>query len=195
MKQTLTLLPLFILLFTACSPKVAETTATTPNVPATPEVKKDYAIKVLEANLPSPRKEMTGKIDGIDVTINYGSPSVKGRQILNNLIPYGKVWRTGANEATTFEINQNIKVEGKTLNAGKYSLFTLNNEGNTTIIFNSIHDQWGAYSYDESKDVLRINVRPSVTETHTEMMDFQIIGNTVLMVWEKVAIPFDVEKG
>lgn len=177
----------------ACNKKVADNTTvdTGTNIPVTN--KEAFTIKVIDAAPKSPRKEMTGSIDGVDITINYGSPAAKGRKIMNNLIPYGKVWRSGANEATTFEISKDVKIEGKTLKAGKYGFFTLNNEGTTQIIFNSVHDQWGAYDYNSSKDVLSVIVRPSLSEAHVESMDFKIIDHTVMLVWEKVAIPFELE--
>jgi hypothetical protein len=207
MKKSLILLSFFALIsFFACDQKSstssdADTTEVTDVVPPVAtevttvgqNADEAYAVTVLNPDLPSPRKELKGTIDGVNITINYGSPYAKGRQILNNLIPYGRVWRTGANEATTFEVNKAIMVEGKKLPAGKYGLFTLNNEGSTSIIFNSVHDQWGAYEYDESKDVLRVNVTPSVTENPVESMDFKIVGDNVILVWEKVAIPFEVE--
>lgn len=178
----------------SCTKKVADTAGDT-NTPTTPPIESNeaYSIKVIDAAPKSPRKEMTGKIDGVNIVINYGSPAVKERQILNNLIPYGKVWRSGANEATTFEISKDVMIEGKKLPAGKYGFFTLNNEGTTQIIFNSVHDQWGAYDYDSSKDVLSVIVRPTVSAAHVENMDFRIIKNTVMLVWEKVAIPFEIE--
>lgn len=189
--------------FIACDQKsstssTADTANTeTPKEEEKPVVKEEggdkaYTVTVINGDLASPRKELKGTVDGANITINYGSPFAKGRQILNNLIPYGRVWRTGANEATTFEVDKDIMVEGKKLPAGKYGLFTLNNEGSTSVIFNSTHDQWGAYEYDESKDVLRVNVTPSVSELPVESMDFKIIGDNVILVWDKVAIPFEV---
>jgi len=186
-----------IMVFTfACTNKTADATASnSTNVPATtmPGKQEAFTIKVIDSAPKSPRKEMTGSIDGVAVTVNYGSPAVKGRSILNNLIPYGKVWRSGANEATTIEFSKDVKVEGKSLKAGKYGFFTLNNEGSTEVIFNSVHDQWGAYDFNAQKNVLSVIVRPSVSAAHVESMDFKIVNNTVMLVWEKVAIPFEVE--
>ncbi|MCO5236745.1 MAG: DUF2911 domain-containing protein [Chitinophagaceae bacterium] len=109
---------------------------------------------------------------GATITINYSQPSVKGRTIGKNLEPLpGKVWRTGANQATVFETDKNIMVEGKSLPAGKYGLFTIAGDKEWTIIFNKTWDQWGAFNYDEKKDALRVNVKsqkaPSFTETFT----------------------------
>ena len=201
MKRILfTLIAGLMIFAVACSPKTTTSASTAegktePVKPTVATEEKDYTITVLNSNIASPRKEMKGTIDGVNITINYGSPYAKGRQILNGLIPYGKVWRTGANEATTFEISKDLKIEGKPLPAGKYGFFTLNNEGSCQLIFNETHDQWGAYEYDSSKDVLRVIVNPSLSELPVESMDFKIINNTILLVWEKVAIPFEVEAG
>lgn len=186
-----------VMIFTVgCSPKTADTVATTTaKVPAmAPSDGKAYTITVVDSAPKSPRKEMRGKVDGVDVVINYGSPYAKGRQILNGLIPYGKVWRSGANEATTIEFSKDLMVEGKRIAAGKYGLFTLNNEGSTQVIFNSVADQWGAYDYDAKKDVLRVKVTPSVSADKAESMDFRVIGNTIMLVWDTVVIPFDAAK-
>src|SRR3977135_4309901 len=96
-----------------------------------------------KSNRPSPPATASGKVNGATITINYGSPSVKGRQIWGSLVPYDKVWRAGANEATIFETDKDIKVEGKPLHAGKYSLYAIPGEKEWTIIFNSETGQWG----------------------------------------------------
>ena len=142
----------------------------------------------------SPPMEALGAIDGVDVKINYSAPSVKDREIWGRLVPYNKVWRTGANEATTFEVDKDVKVEGKTLKAGRYGLFTIPQENGTwTIIFNSVADQWGAYSYDESKDVLRIEVDAEKSKQVAEMMKFEVSDDgEVVLMWEKMKIPFTV---
>lgn len=99
--------------------------------------------------------------NGTQVQIQYGQPSVKGRTIGDNLEPKaGKVWRTGANEATVIEFSKDVKVEGKALKAGKYALFTIwDGKDGWTVIFSSNTGQWGAYDYKEAEDVLRIQVK------------------------------------
>src|ERR1043165_8960928 len=92
---------------------------------------------------PSPPDSTTGQIGGATITINYSSPAVKGRKIWGELVPYGKVWRAGANQATTFETDKAIKIEGKELPAGKYSLFAQPGENEWQLIFNSETGQWG----------------------------------------------------
>ncbi len=142
---------------------------------------------------PSPLKMTTGMIDGVRITINYGSPAVKGRQIWGALVPYNEVWRTGANEATNIEFSKDVIIEGQELKAGKYGLFTIPGESEWTIIFNSVWDQWGAYDYDASKDVLRIKVSPRTHEPLAERLDFVIGKDGISLVWEKLEVPFGVK--
>lgn len=144
------------------------------------------------ANRPSPPKVTTGSVDGTSITIDYSSPSVKNRTIWGGLVPYDKVWRTGANEATTFEVSQNVTVEGKALAAGKYALFTIPSQDKWTIIFNSQPDQWGSYDRDAAKDVLSVEVKPQASEEHVEAMQFFIEGDKVILRWEKLEVPFTV---
>jgi len=173
------------------SETTTETTETTETVD--PEANgAPYTITVLNADLPSPRKEMTGSIDGVDITINYGSPSVRGRTVWDGLVPYDKVWRSGANEATTIALSGDAQIEGETLAAGRYSLFTIPGEKSWTIIFNSVPDQWGNFEYDESKDVFRVEDVQTKKMEHAEQMDFLIEGNSILLHWEKIAVPFEV---
>lgn len=96
---------------------------------------------------------------GVTITINYSRPSLKGRQLGSvDFVPLGQVWRTGANEATTVEISRDATIEGKALPAGKYSLFTIPGESESTIIFNKQWEQWGAFKYNEADDALRVTV-------------------------------------
>lgn len=131
---------------------------------------------------------------GAVVTIDYSQPSVKGRTIGKDLEPMpGKVWRTGANEATTFEVSKDVKVEGKDLPAGKYSLFTIANEGEWTIIFNKTAKQWGAYDYKEADDALRVTVKPGKSPQFAEKMSFNVDKNgTVTLLWGDTRVDFKV---
>lgn len=151
-----------------------------------------YTITVLNGDLPSPRKEMSGAIDSIDIVVNYGSPSVRGRTIWGGLIPYDKVWRTGANEATAVSFSKNVRIEGKDLAAGRYGLFTIPGKNTWTVIFNSVPDQWGDFEYDDTKDVLRVEVSPKSASDNQEQMDFTIEGNAIVLRWEKLAVPISV---
>lgn len=145
-----------------------------------------------QQKLASPRDSVQGKIDNVEVDINYGSPSVRERKIWGELVPYGKVWRAGANEATTVSFSKDVKVEGKDLKAGKYSFFTIPGEKEWTIIFNKIPNQWGAYKYTDKEDALRIKVKPGYS-TKTEMLKYEITKNGFSLKWENVEIPIKVK--
>ena len=149
---------------------------------------------VLAQNPPaSPAASATGKIGNATITINYGSPSVKGRTIWGELVPYGKVWRTGANKATTFETDADITVEGQTLKKGKYGLFTIPEQKEWTIVFNKTSDQWGAFNYKQEDDILRVKVKPSTGADLVEALKFEVGKNSVTMKWEKMSVSFGVK--
>lgn len=137
---------------------------------------------------PSPPATTQGNINGADITVQYSSPAVRERMIWGELIPYGKVWRTGANEATVFETSKDIKVNGQKLPAGKYGLFTIPGEEEWTFIFNSVWEQWGAYKYDETKDVLRVNAKPELRTSFQERLNFQIEDNMLVLSWSTLQI-------
>jgi len=141
---------------------------------------------------PSPPAKATGKVGNTTITIDYSRPSVKGRNVWSELAPYGEVWRTGANEATTFEVNNDVMVEGKALPAGKYSLFTIPGENEWTVIFNKEPKQWGAYKYDETKDALRVTVKPKKAPKMTEQFTINVNKGTVAMLWENAQVDFKV---
>jgi hypothetical protein len=142
----------------------------------------------------SPPAKVSSIVGGSTITINYGQPSVKGRKVWGELVPYNKVWRTGANEATTFETTKDIKVEGVLLPAGKYALFTIPGENEWTFIFNKTASQWGAYSYDEKQDQLRIKVKPVKTSALNEQLTFYIENNKALFRWEYLEAGFKISE-
>lgn len=143
---------------------------------------------------PSPPKTATAKVDGAEVTIDYSSPGVKGRTIMGDLVPYGKVWRTGANEATTLTLGKGYMINGSEVPAGKYGLFTIPGEKEWTIIINTIWDQWGAYNYDSSKDILRFNVKSEKTKELVERMTFEISPKgKVTLMWENTKVSFKID--
>jgi hypothetical protein len=131
----------------------------------------------------SPPMEVKANVGDALVAVNYSAPSAKGRAIWGELVPYGKVWRAGANEATTFESDKDLMVAGEALPAGKYSVFLIPNEGEWTFIFNSISDQWGAYQYDDKKDVLRVTAVPSKTESNAELLEYKIQDGKLWLLW------------
>lgn len=146
---------------------------------------------------PSPPKTTKGTVGNLTITIDYSQPGVKGRKIFGDLVPYGKIWRAGANEATTIEVSRDSKVGGSFIKAGKYALFAIPGEEEWTIIINNVPDQWGAYKYDESKDALRFKVKPQKTEALQERMEFFIesdkTGNgTVTLAWENTKVSWEM---
>ncbi len=142
----------------------------------------------------SPAETVSGKINGATITIKYSSPSVKGRTIWGDLEPYGKVWRAGANEATTFETDKDILVEGKSLPAGKYSFFLIPEKSGTwTAIFNKEPNQWGAFKYEESKDQLRVNVKTKPLTTNQERLVYKINQNGFELDWDKISVPISIK--
>ena len=94
------------------------------------------------------------------MTISYSSPAVKGRPVWGALVPWDQVWRTGANEATTFKTSTDMQVEGKPLPAGTYALFTIPHQDRWTVVFNKQAEQWGAFNHDKAADVLSVDVTP-----------------------------------
>ena len=141
----------------------------------------------------SPRDSISGKVGEATITINYGSPSVKGRKIWGDLVPYGKVWRTGANQATNFTTDKAIMVEGKPLPAGKYSFFAIPDEKEWTIIFNKTANQWGAYDYKQSDDALRVTVKPESIAPLAERLKYTITPKGITLMWEKLSVPVTIK--
>lgn len=131
--------------------------------------------------------------NGAVVSIDYSQPSVKGRKIGTELAPFGKVWRTGANEATVFEVSKDVKIEGQSLPAGKYGLYTIPGEEEWVIIFNKTWKQWGT-QYKEADDALRVKVKPGKASSFTEKMTFAVNKNgKVSLMWGDVQVDFTVE--
>lgn len=141
----------------------------------------------------SPATVATGKINGATITVNYSSPSVKGRKIWGELVPFNKVWRAGANEATTFETDKDLMIEGSKLPAGKYSFFVIPNEKECVVIFNKEAKQWGAYKYKEKDDQLRVTVKQKITDSNAENLVYTINENDIVLSWEKWSIPISVK--
>lgn len=151
-----------------------------------------------QANRPSPKMTETGKIGQANVTITYSSPAVNGRQIWGSLVPYSKVWRAGANEATIFETDKDLMVEGKKLPAGKYSLYALPTEKEWQIFFNSQTGQWGIERTGETtrkaeNDVLAVSVKPRTSSTKEERLIYKINGNGFVLKWENLEVPVSVK--
>jgi hypothetical protein len=146
---------------------------------------------------PSPPATATGTIKGAKITIDYSSPSVKGRKIWGGLVPYDKVWRAGANEATIFSTDKDIEVEGKKLPAGKYSLFAKPGVKEWTFYFDSETGQWGeakdgTTNMDPKKVVLAVQVKPKdlkdVQETLLYVIEDKLLDKGFSLSWDKVKV-------
>ena len=147
---------------------------------------------------PSPPATATGKVMGATITINYSSPAVKGRKIWGELVPYDKVWRAGANEATIFQTDKNITVEGKSLPAGKYSLYAIPGEKEWVIILNSKTGQWGinmngSTTEDPANDVLRVTVKSEKSASFNERLKYVVDKNGFVLEWENLKVPVSVK--
>ncbi len=169
-----------------------------------------------QLNLPreSPRAEVAQTIGDTRVALVYHRPSIKGREIwgcqTNDvipkggvtypcLVPSGQVWRAGANENTTFETNQDLKINGQTLPAGKYGFHAIPNKDEWTIIFNRVNSEWGSYRYDAKQDQLRVTAKPVKAEFQETMsLGFENIKATtadVALRWENLRVPFTIDVG
>lgn len=178
------------------------------------------ALGQLRLPRPSPAAGVWQTIGVTDIKITYNRPAVKGRKIwgdpppdakgettLDNqntrppgmpIVPYGHVWRTGANEATQFEVTDDVLVNGRPLPAGKYSLHTIPGREEWIIVFNSTANQWGSFNYDPAKDTLRVTAKPLTVSENQEWLEFKIEPKAdnaavVTIAWEKVRVPFIVE--
>src|SRR5690606_18472366 len=145
----------------------------------------------------SPKAWIGQTIGFTDVNIVYSRPGVKGRTIWGELVPYNKVWRAGANEATKITFSTDVIIEGKKLAKGSYGFFAMPGEKEWTIIFNNVADQWGAFEYNEAEDALRVKVKPQST-SNQEWLAYKIEKNgdasaIISLEWEKVKVPIKVE--
>ena len=182
------------------------------------------AVAQIPVPRPSQKASVMQRIGPTDISITYSRPGVKGRKIwgdplpeqtakvkgeatLDNqnerpkdavIVPYGHMWRTGANEATMFEVNSDVLINGQKLAAGSYSLHTIPNKDEWTIIFNGTSNQWGSFNYDPAKDTLRVKAKPQMVAESQEWLAFTIdpVAEDAAQVnirWEKVSVPFTVK--
>jgi tetratricopeptide (TPR) repeat protein len=154
--------------------------------------------QAVELKLPavSQRSTVTQRVGLTDITINYGRPLANGRTLFGKEIQYGRVWRAGANENTTFTVTDDVSVEGKPLPAGTYGLHTIPNADEWTIIFSKNSTSWGSFSYDQKEDALRVAVKPTTGEPQEALEytfeDMKPGSTAVTLRWGKVAVPFHV---
>jgi tetratricopeptide (TPR) repeat protein len=146
---------------------------------------------------PSPEAKITQEVGITKISISYHRPGVKERTIWGDLVPYGQVWRAGANENTTIHFSHAVQLNGKKLDAGKYGLHMIPTENDWTIIFSTINTGWGSFGYNESEDALRITVKPE-SSPFEERLSYRFDNPTnnsvtIALYWEKLRIPFKVE--
>ena len=180
------------------------------------------ALAQIEVPRPSQKASVMQRVGVTDITITYSRPGVKGRQIwgdplpeqtakgeatLDNqnvrpktapIVPYGHVWRTGANEATQFVVTDDVLINGQKLPAGSYSLHTIPTKDEWTIVFNTTANQWGSFDYDAAKDTLRVKVKPQWVNMNEEWLSYSFDPVTddsaqVNIRWEKISVPFTVK--
>ena len=154
--------------------------------------------ETLMLNLPrqSQHALITQRIGITDITINYHRPLANGRQVWGKLVPYGQVWRAGANENTTITFSDPVTIEGQALDKGTYGLHMIPGENQWTVIFSKDSAAWGSFSYKQDADALRVTVKPQATEAHDALAydfdDVKADSAIVTMRWDKVAVPFKV---
>jgi hypothetical protein len=159
-----------------------------------------YSANAQDKDKPRPSLPDTVKTttaNGVDIEIDYSRPSVKGRTVGKDLEPMeGKVWRAGANEATSFIVSKDVKVEGKALPAGKYALFTIKNGNDWTLIFNKTWKTWGAYDYEKNKaaDALQVKVKGRKAPAFAEKVTYTIDkSGKVSLLWANYLVNFTVK--
>lgn len=142
----------------------------------------------------SPEEELSFDNNGLEVNVTYCRPQMKGRTVFGELVPYDKVWRTGANAATVVSVNNDVTVAGKAVPSGEYTLWTIPNENNWTIILNKETGQWGT-NYDASEDLLRVDVPAEEITSTVEQFTIKLVsaddGVNLNLMWEntKVIVP------
>lgn len=152
----------------------------------------------LEFPAPSPAATLKQRVGITDIEINYSRPSMRGRKIFGGLVPYGEVWRTGANQATKVSFSTPVKVNGTALAAGNYELFSIPGENEWTVIFHKPMSQWGAYSYDAKNDVARVTVKPVALPSPLETFTFSVStlrddSAILYFAWDKTRVPLQLE--
>lgn len=160
------------------------------------------AAQAIELPQQSPKARLEQQVGITQFAVAWSSPGVKGRKIWGGVVPFGEVWRTGANEATTFTSSRDFTFGGTKVPAGTYSLFTIPAEASWTVVLNSNPKTWGAFDYDASKDVARIEVKPVSLPESRERLAFFFSDSTengarLDIEWEKlrIAIPVGVDTG
>jgi tetratricopeptide (TPR) repeat protein len=165
-------------------------------VPALAQFQNGGQSTALTLPLQSQKAVVSQRIGVTDITITYHRPLSKGRKIFGNVVPYGQVWRAGANQNTTFEVTDPVTIEGKALAAGTYGLHMIPNEDHWTVIFSKTYTAWGSFSYDEKEDALRVDVKPQSGAEQNALLyefdDLQPESAVATLKWSTVAVPFKI---
>ena len=145
----------------------------------------------------SQKQKVTQTLGITEVTLEYHRPLVRGRTIWGGLVPYGRVWRAGANDNTTIHFSDPVKIEGQALAAGTYGLHMLPGEDEWQVIFSNNHTSWGSFSYDQAEDALRVTVTPEKVPFQ-EALEYRFTdltpdGGVIVMQWEELGVPFEIE--
>lgn len=146
----------------------------------------------------SPAAKIAQQVGLSDVTVDYSRPSTKGRKIFGELVPYGQVWRTGANGATLLTFSTDVKIDGKNIPAGQYALYSIPNKTEWTMILSKNTKLWGSIGYDQADDILRFNVTPNKVSRNYETMeitfaDMTDTGANLSIKWETTRVDFRIE--
>ena len=190
MRKLLTIL-CFALLFVGCKNQNENEKKEIPN---TQEIKQE--VKPTKKKVLSPHATAMTMIGDAHIHMDYSSPGVRNRIIFGGLLSYDAVWQAGAHNATWLETNKDLVIAGKTLTAGKYGFFIIPSKEEWIVIFNTNWDQHGKDEYDTKDDVLRLKVKPIISETVTEHLEYKVkkVNNnegSISLAWEKVSISFN----
>jgi hypothetical protein len=151
---------------------------------------------MIDLPLQSQHAQIVQRIGITDITLNYHRPLVNGRQVWGKLVPYGEVWRAGANENTTITFSDPVTIEGQALDKGTYGVHMIPGENQWTVIFSKMSTAWGSFSYKQDEDALRVTVKPQPADMHEALAydfdDLKPDSAVVTMRWDKVAVPFKV---
>ncbi|MEO0559686.1 MAG: DUF2911 domain-containing protein [Bacteroidota bacterium] len=150
-----------------------------------------------DQDVPSPGACASIALGTTAVEVQYGSPRANGREIFGGLVPYGEVWRTGANEATVLTTNTPLSIGGEEVPAGSYGVFTIPGETEWTLILNAVADQWGAFDYDAEQDVLRTVVTPGAADAPLEAFTISLepVSDTeavMVLAWDDTRVPVEL---
>lgn len=155
-------------------------------------------VSKVEFPAPSPAAVLKQRVGITDIEVDYSRPSIRGREIFGGLVPYDKVWRAGANQATKIIFSTPVKLNGTEVAAGTYALFAIPGKDEWTVIINKGAEQWGAYKYDQKDDVARVKAKPInmnwSAETFTiDFDDLKDASTELVLIWDKTKVPVKIE--